>query len=81
MSESLPATIVAKDQRRARVESLGSLQMSISATMGQGLGNECFALVFSHSGEVDVFVPSTSAKRIFFYSVCTGPKVAFKRGN
>lgn len=46
--------------------------------MGQGLGNKHFVLVFSHSGETDVFVPSTSAKHIFFYNVCSG-SVSFIR--
>lgn len=44
------------------------------------LENKRFALVFGHSGERDVYVPSTSAKCIFFYSVCTGPKVALNTG-
>ena len=53
--------------------------MGISAAVGQGLGSKCSALVFTWNGETDVFVPSTSAKYIFFYSVCTEPKVAFNR--
>lgn len=53
--------------------------MGISTMMGHRLGYKHFAMVFSHNGEMDMLVPSKSAKHICFYNVCTGPKVAFNR--